>query len=111
MYTTLAEELRNIDRYLMLESARYGPQRLNVRLKIAPEVLPVTVPFLVLQPLVENAVRHGLVPKPGGGTVTVVAQDNGAEALISVEDDGVGMDPDRLTAELRTRIAAERTSA
>jgi two-component system LytT family sensor kinase len=96
LFTTLAEELRNIDRYLTLESARYGPQRLNVRLKISPEVLSVTVPFLVLQPLVENAVRHGLARKPGGGTVTVVAQDHGTEALISVEDDGVGMDADRL---------------
>jgi two-component system LytT family sensor kinase len=96
LFTTLAEELRNIDRYLTLEGARYGPQRLRVRLKIAPEVLSVTVPFLVLQPLVENAVRHGLARKPGGGTVTVVAQDNGTEALISVEDDGVGMDVDRL---------------
>jgi two-component system LytT family sensor kinase len=100
LFTTLAEELRNIDRYLTLESARYGPQRLRVRLKIAPEVLSVTVPFLVLQPLVENAVRHGLARKPGGGTVVVVAQDNGTEALISVEDDGVGMDADRL-ADLR----------
>jgi len=99
LFTTLAEELRNIDRYLTLESARYA-QRLHVRLKIAPEVLSVTVPFLVLQPLVENAVRHGLAKKPGGGTVTVVAQDNGTEALISVEDDGVGMDADRL-ADLR----------
>ncbi|HEV3357130.1 MAG TPA: histidine kinase [Pseudonocardiaceae bacterium] len=96
LFTTLADELRNIDRYLTLESARYGPNRLHVRLKIAPEVLSVTVPFLVLQPLVENAVRHGLAKKPGGGTVTVVAQDHGSEALISVEDDGVGMDADRL---------------
>ncbi|HJP76799.1 MAG TPA: histidine kinase [Pseudonocardiaceae bacterium] len=96
LFTTLAEELRNIDRYLTLESARYGPNRLHVRLKIAPEVLSVTVPFLVLQPLVENAVRHGLAKKPGGGTVTVIAQDHGNEALISVEDDGVGMDADRL---------------
>lgn len=97
MFTTLGDELANVDRYLTLEGARYGPQRLHVRLKIAPEVLSVTVPFLVLQPLVENAVRHGLARKPGGGTVTVIAQDHGTEALISVEDDGVGMDADRLT--------------
>ena len=96
MFTTLGDELANVDRYLTLEGARYGPQRLHVRLKIAPEVLGVTVPFLVLQPLVENAVRHGLAKKPGGGTVTVIAQDHGTEALISVEDDGVGMDADQL---------------
>jgi two-component system, LytTR family, sensor kinase len=99
-FTTLAEELRNIDRYLTIQAQRYA-ERLNVRIKIAPEVLGVVVPFLVLQPLVENAVQHGISPKPGGGTVTVVAQDNGNEALISVEDDGVGMDADRLFADLR----------
>lgn len=100
MYTTLADEIRNIDRYLTIERARFGPDRLKVQLKIAPEVLPVVVPFLALQPLVENAVRHGLANKPGGGTVSVTAEDNGAEALISVDDDGVGMDPERLDAEL-----------
>ena len=99
-FTTLAEELRNIDRYLTIQAQRYA-DRLRVRIKIAPEVLSVVVPFLVLQPLVENAVQHGLSPKPGGGTITVVAQDNGNEALISVEDDGVGMDADRLFADLR----------
>lgn len=99
-FTTLADELRNIDRYLTLERARYGPDRLRVRLQIAPEVLSVVVPFLALQPLVENAVRHGLAGKRGGGTVSVIAADNGAEALISVEDDGVGMDPDKLREDL-----------
>lgn len=100
LYTTLAEEIRNIDRYLTLERARFGPDRLQVQLKIAPEVLPVVMPFLALQPLVENAVRHGLATKPGGGTIAVVAEDNGAEALLSVEDDGIGMDPERLDVEL-----------
>ncbi|MEV8436381.1 histidine kinase [Actinosynnema sp. NPDC051121] len=99
-FTTLADELTNIHRYLTIEQARYG-SRLNVRLKIAPEVLQVVLPFLVLQPLVENAVRHGLAKKPGGGELTIIAEDNGAEALISVEDDGVGMDPDRLFDDLK----------
>jgi two-component system LytT family sensor kinase len=94
-YTTLAEELRSIDRYLTIERARYG-ERLQVRLQIAPEVLPVGLPFLCVQPLVENAVRHGLSRKPGLGTVAIVARDAGAECLITVEDDGVGMDPTQL---------------
>jgi two-component system LytT family sensor kinase len=96
MYTTLAEELRNIDRYLTIENARFGG-RLEVRMKIAPEVLSVVVPFLIIQPLVENAVKHGLASKPSGGCVTVIAHDHGMEALISVEDDGIGMDPRQLT--------------
>ncbi|NJC64564.1 histidine kinase [Planosporangium flavigriseum] len=91
-FTTLADELRSIDRYLTIERARFG-ERLQVRLQIAPEVLPVGVPFLCLQPLVENAVRHGLSRKPGVGTVSIIARDAGAECHITVEDDGVGMDP------------------
>lgn len=94
-FTTLAEELRSIDRYLTLERARFGDQ-LQVTLRIAPEVLAVAVPFLCLQPLVENAVRHGLESKPGAGRISIVAEDAGAECRISVEDDGVGMDPERL---------------
>ncbi|TDB78517.1 sensor histidine kinase [Micromonospora sp. KC723] len=99
-FTTLAEELRSIDRYLTIERARFG-DRLQVRLQIAPEVLPVTLPFLCLQPLVENAVRHGLSRKPGTGMVSIEARDAGAECHITVEDDGVGMDP----VTLRTGIA------
>ncbi|MFS0900394.1 sensor histidine kinase [Mycolicibacterium litorale] len=95
-YTTLAEELRNIDRYLTLERARFGAA-LEVRLQVAPEVLGVVVPFLALQPLVENAVRHGLAGR-GGGSIEIVARDEGSDCLITVEDDGVGMDP----AALRT---------
>ena len=94
-FTTLAEELHSIDQYLNLERARFG-DRLQVRLQVAPEVLPVAVPFLALQPLVENAVRHGLAGKTGVGTISIVAQDAGAECLISIEDDGVGMDPEIL---------------
>ncbi|MEV6608789.1 histidine kinase [Kutzneria sp. NPDC051319] len=94
-YTTLAEELRSIDQYLSLERARFG-ERLQVTLRIAPEVLPVAVPFLCMQPLVENAVRHGMEGKVGPGHISIQAADAGAEAHISIEDDGVGMDPERL---------------
>jgi two-component system LytT family sensor kinase len=94
-YTTLAEELRSIDRYLVLERARFG-DRLGVTLRVAPEVLPVVVPFLCLQPLVENAVRHGLEGKEGVGHVTITAEDAGNDAVICIEDDGLGMDPERL---------------
>jgi two-component system LytT family sensor kinase len=91
-FTTLAEELRSIDRYLLLERARFG-DRLQVVLRVAPEVLPVAVPYLCLQPLVENAVQHGLERGGGSGTVTVVAEDDGAQCRITVEDDGAGSDP------------------
>ncbi|MFF0706663.1 sensor histidine kinase [Gordonia sputi] len=93
-YTVLADELRNIDRYLTLERARFG-SALDVRLQVAPEVLGVVLPFLALQPLVENAVRHGVAAR-GGGTISIVARDEGTDCVIAVEDDGVGMDPELL---------------
>ncbi|KQU65575.1 histidine kinase [Phycicoccus sp. Root563] len=101
-FTTLAEELRNVERYLVLEQARFG-DRLTISLLIAPEVLPVTVPYLAIQPLVENAVRHGLATKEGGGHVRIVATDEGAEAGITIEDDGVGSDPQVIRAVLDGR--------
>ncbi|GGV05156.1 signal transduction histidine kinase [Actinomadura cremea] len=94
-FTTLADELRSIDRYLLLERARFG-ERLRFRVEIAPEVLPVAVPFLALQPLVENAVRHGMADARDTFHISITARDSGPEAAISIEDDGVGMDPERL---------------
>lgn len=98
-FTTLAEELKSIERYLTLERARFAG-RLQVTLRIAPEVLGVVVPFLCLQPLVENAVQHGLEGGPGGGHITIVAEDVGNEAHLSIEDDGAGMDPEVLRDQL-----------
>jgi two-component system LytT family sensor kinase len=94
-FTTLAEELRSIEHYLDLEKARFG-DRLQVTLRVAPEVLPVALPFLCLQPLVENAVRHGLESKPGTGHITIACEDAGPDCVIWVDDDGVGDDPERV---------------
>lgn len=102
-FTTVAEELRSIDRYLLLERARFG-DRLKVSLQIGPEVLSTVIPFLSLQPLVENAVRHGLDSKDGTGHITITAHDAGAYAEVTIEDDGVGMDPDRLRAVLAGHV-------
>jgi two-component system LytT family sensor kinase len=98
-YTTVADELRNTERYLQLEQARFG-ERLVVELQVAPEVLPIAVPFLVVQPLVENAVRHGMEGHDGVVTVSIDAVDDGSDALISVEDDGPGSDPEVVRAAL-----------
>ncbi|WP_055533468.1 sensor histidine kinase [Streptomyces graminilatus] len=104
-FTTLADELHAIDHYLALVRARFG-DRLSVTLQIAPEVLPVALPFLCLQPLVENAVKHGLEGRAafaGRSHISITAQDAGAEALVVIEDDGAGMDP----ALLRRILAGE----
>ncbi|NBM18040.1 sensor histidine kinase [Streptomyces sp. GC420] len=99
-FTTLADELHSIDQYLALVRARFG-ERLSVTLQIAPEVLPVALPFLCLQPLVENAVKHGLEGKLAKSHISITAQDAGAEAVVVIEDNGTGMDPERLRQILR----------
>lgn len=91
-YTLLAEEFHAIETYLALQKAVLG-DRLRVQVRVAPEVLAVAVPYLVLEPLVENAIRHGVEPRAGTGTVQVRGEAEGADCVITVEDDGVGMDP------------------
>lgn len=98
-FTTVAEELLSIDRYLLLERARFG-DRLRVSLNVGPEVLSTVIPFLSLQPLVENAVRHGLDSKDGIGNITITAHDVGPYAEVTIEDDGVGIDPEHLRSVL-----------
>ncbi|HSX67184.1 histidine kinase [Nocardioides sp.] len=94
-YTTLAEELKSVERYLLLEQARFG-SRLEVTLQIAPEVLPVVVPYLCVQPLVENAVKHGLARTDGTGRISIVARDLDQVCVLEVEDNGAGEDPERV---------------
>lgn len=103
-YVTLAEELRFVGVYLELERARFG-DRLEVRLRVAPEVLSVEVPALVLQPLVENAVRHGLGEFDALVRLEIAAAEAGGEAVLTVTDDGGGADP-RVVSDA---LAGERT--
>jgi two-component system LytT family sensor kinase len=101
-FSTFAEELEYVHQYLAFEKARFG-DRLNVVYRVDPEVLPTVVPVLILQPLVENAVRHGIGKKIGSGKVTISAEDHGAECHISVIDDGVGMTSEQLKEALIRR--------
>lgn len=101
-FSTLEEELDAVERYVLLEQARFE-DRVQVELQVAPEVLGVQIPFLAVQPLVENAVRHGLDSEDGQVTVRLKAADDGTHALISVEDDGVGADPEHMACVLAGR--------
>ena len=106
--TTLGAELANAERYLALERARFG-DRLRVKRDVAAELRDVALPFLTVQSLVENAVRHGIEGTPRGGTVTITAVPMGGECVLTVADDGLGMDPARLTdavADVRERLRA-----
>jgi two-component system, LytTR family, sensor kinase len=94
-FVTLREELESIDEYLDIETVRFGPQ-LTVDKQISAETLDVIVPSMILQPLVENSIKHGLSRKVGGGRITIRTAFRAGLAVIEVHDDGLGMTEDRL---------------
>lgn len=91
----LAQELEFLDRYLEIERMRF-PDRLRVKMRISPETLDARAPYLILQPLVENAIRHGIAPRSTPGTVEVRAECKNDTLVLEVRDDGPGIPPDRL---------------
>ena len=93
----LREELDFIERYLALEQARFH-DRLTVRMKIAPETLTAAVPSLILQPLVENAVRHGVTKHATAGVIEISAARAAGKLRLLVSDDGPGL-PDAFSVE------------
>ena len=92
---TLADEVDYLKTYLSLEKARFG-DKLEVQLQVEPALLGVQVPVLTLQPLVENAVVHGLAPKEEGGFIRLKAHRVGDEIHVMIGDNGVGMDREHL---------------
>jgi two-component system LytT family sensor kinase len=86
----LSEELEFLGHYLAIQKTRFGDS-LHVVIDVPAAARDIMVPSLILQPLVENAVRHGLSPRPGGGTVWVQATIEDAMLRITIEDDGVGL--------------------
>ena len=102
-FVTLREELAAIDEYLDIEVIRFGP-RLSVRKAIAPDTLDIIIPSLLLQPLVENCIKHGFARKVGPGTITLRSWREGPTAIIEVADDGLGISPERLPHALTSGI-------
>ncbi|WP_420239573.1 sensor histidine kinase [Telmatobacter bradus] len=90
-YVPLSEELRFTDDYLDIEQVRFGTEKLKVVKEIDPASLEAQVPSILLQPLIENSIKHGLEPRIGGGTITLRSKLIGDILRIEVEDDGVGM--------------------
>ncbi|BDU20785.1 histidine kinase [Dyella sp. GSA-30] len=87
--STLGEELERARSYLQILKIRMGA-RLELKLDVPESLLPTPLPPMMLQTLVENAIKHGLEPKPGGGTVWINARRDGDLAVITVADDGNG---------------------
>jgi len=92
---TLREELDFIDAYLSIEMVRFG-DKLHFVKEVDPDTLDLLVPSMLLQPLVENSIRHGLASKVDGGTIRVRSRRLGNQLQIVVEDDGVGIPEARL---------------
>ena len=90
-YVPLSQELTFTDDYLDIEVVRFGPEKLRVVKDIDPGTLNVLVPSILLQPLIENSIKHGLEPRIHGGTVTLRSRLQGDRVMIEVADDGVGM--------------------
>jgi signal transduction histidine kinase len=88
----LAEELAFLDHYVAIQKIRFS-ESLRVEIQVAPEVKHALVPCLIVQPLVENAIRHGISRRASGGTVTVTAERRPHQVDIRVADDGVGLPP------------------
>jgi two-component system, LytTR family, sensor kinase len=98
-YVTLGEEIEHVERYLRLEQARFRDS-LHVTVDVPAETRGAVVPAMSLQPLVENAVRHGVERQAGLGRVVISARIIGGDVELRVSDDGVGIEPERLEAVL-----------
>jgi two-component system LytT family sensor kinase len=94
-FTTLREELAFIDDYLSIEVVRFG-EKLRIVKEIDPSTLDALVPSMLLQPIVENSIKHGLSPKVEGGTIWLRTAIRGGRLQLELEDDGVGIEPNAM---------------
>jgi two-component system LytT family sensor kinase len=94
-FVPFSDELTTTEDYLSIEVARFGAEKLTVVKEIAPDTREIPVPSMLLQPLVENSIKHGLEPRIAGGTVTLRSRLERDRLIIEVEDDGVGIAPGR----------------
>ncbi len=94
-FVPFRDEIATTDDYLSIEIARFGAEKLSVAREIDPATLEIPVPSMLLQPLVENSIKHGLEPRIAGGTITLRSRLEQGRLVIEVEDDGVGIAPGR----------------
>jgi two-component system LytT family sensor kinase len=96
-FVPLQEELDFIDDYLDIEVARFGRDNLQIHKEIEESTLEAFVPSMLLQPIVENALKHGLAAKLGGGKITIRTATGDSRLVIEIEDNGVGIPEDRMS--------------
>ena len=105
---TLAEEVEYLQRYLDIQKLRFG-ERLRVRIDIPAELMHARVPHLLLQPLVENAIKHGIVNRIAGGTVCIAAAHRNDALLLTIQNDGPALPADWQPAQIGVGIGNLRT--
>jgi len=94
-FSTLRDELSFIEDYLSIEVIRFG-EKLRFEKDVAPDALDMLVPSMLLQPLVENSIKHGLSNKVEGGSIRIAARRSESHLQVTVEDDGVGIPESKL---------------
>ena len=94
-YVLLRQELDFVDDYLDIEVVRFGTDRLEIRREVHSDTLELVIPNMLLQPLVENSLKHGIGPKIEGGTITIGSSRANGRLTIYVGDNGVGISPER----------------
>jgi two-component system, LytTR family, sensor kinase len=95
-FVPLHEELQFIDDYLDIEVARFGRDNLEIVKQLGDETLEAFVPSMLLQPIVENCLKHGLAPKMGGGKIQLRTTTRDARLHIEIEDNGVGISEEKM---------------
>ncbi len=105
-FLSLGEEIALVESYLEIERARFE-ERLTIEIEIAPELLDLRVPSLILQPLVENAVKHGISPKKEGGSVRITAAQEDGNLVLEVGDTGAGVEDATLERRRGLRIGLD----
>ncbi|NIM18777.1 MAG: hypothetical protein GTO51_00780 [Candidatus Latescibacteria bacterium] len=107
-FVPLSKELDFIDNYLEIETIRFGEEKLRVKKNIDARVLDVPIPGMILQPLVENALKHGIAPMLEGGLLEISATKTNGNVLVVIEDNGVGIEEELTRKGIGIRNVIER---
>ncbi len=108
-FIPLAEELEQIHSYLAIEKARFG-NRINISIDVDPLCEKWLIPSLIIQPLIENAIKHGIKDKEDGGNISLSIRQEKAAIAIMVKDDGLGMSREKLSTILLSRTVKSHTN-
>ncbi|MDB5053355.1 MAG: hypothetical protein JWM44_1405 [Bacilli bacterium] len=101
-YISIEEEIKYISDYLFIQKTRFG-ERIHIDIRIDDSLLPIIIPKLILQPIVENALLHGVQVKKGKGLLNISGKRVDGDILFEIEDNGVGMTPEQMKALLSDR--------